>query len=72
MSERGIGSRPFFHPLSSIPAYRESEHAEKARQGNKNAYKVSPYGLNLPSGLNLTEEKVDYVCGILKSSLGVG
>ena len=72
MSEEGIDCRPFFHPLSSIPAYRESGQAEEARRRNKNAYEVSPYGINLPSGLNLTEEKVDYVCGVLKSSLGAG
>ena len=72
MSEKGIDCRPFFHPLSSIPAYRESGQAEEARRRNKNAYEVSPYGINLPSGLNLTEEKVDYVCGVLKSSLGAG
>ena len=72
MSEKGIDSRPFFHPLSSIPAYWESGQAAEARRRNKSAYKVSPYGLNLPCGLNMTEEKVDYVCGVLKSSLGVG
>lgn len=71
MSEKGIDCRPFFHPLSSIPAYQNSEDAKKARQRNKITYKISPYGLNLPSGLNMTEEKVDYVCQALKSILSV-
>lgn len=70
MSEKGIDCRPFFHPLSSIPAHRDSKQAAEARQRNENAYKVSPYGVNLPCGLNMTEEKVDYVCGVLKLCLG--
>jgi len=71
ISEKGIDCRPFFHPLSSIPAYQKLEQAKKARQKNKNAYKISPYGLNLPCGMNMTEEKVKYVCGVLKSILGL-
>lgn len=71
MSEKGIDCRPFFHPLSSIPAYQDLEQAEQARQRNKNAYKISPYGLNLPYGMNMTKEKVGYVCKVLESVLGV-
>ena len=69
MSEKGIDCRPFFHPLSSIPAYQNLEQAKQARQRNKNAYKISPYGLNLPSGMNMTKEKVKYVCSVIKKEL---
>lgn len=72
MSKKGIDCRPFFHPLSSIPAYQKLEQAKRAQKRNKNAYKISPYGLNLPSGMNMTKEKVAYVCEVLKSILGVG
>lgn len=71
MSQRGIDCRPFFYPLSSMPAYQNFEEAKKARERNKIAYKISPYGINLPSGLNLTREKVHYVCENLKSILGI-
>jgi perosamine synthetase len=71
MSEKGIYCRPFFYPLSSLPAYQDLEQAKQARKRNNNAYKISPHGLNLPSGMNLTEEKVGYVCDVLKSTLGV-
>ncbi len=71
LSEKGIDCRPFFYPLSSIPAYQALEQAKEARQRNKNAYKISPYGLNLPSGMNMTEEKVGYVCDVLKTIIGV-
>jgi perosamine synthetase len=69
MSERGIDCRPFFHPLSSLPAYEKLERAQQARQRNFASYRISPYGLNLPSGLNVTEEKVKYVCATLKQIL---
>lgn len=72
MSEKGIDCRPVFYPLSSLPAYQNLEQAKLAQRRNKNAYKISPYGFNLPCGLNMTEEKVDYVCNVLKSILGVG
>ncbi|MCL0034116.1 DegT/DnrJ/EryC1/StrS family aminotransferase [Thermodesulfovibrionales bacterium] len=71
MAEKGIDCRPFFHPLSSIPAYQDLEQAKQAQQRNKNAYKISPYGLNLPSSMNMTKEKVDYVCQVLKPIIGV-
>lgn len=69
MSEKGVDSRPFFYPLSSIPAYQDLEQAKQARQRNRNAYEISPYGINLPCGMKMTEEKVGYVCEVLKTIL---
>ncbi len=71
LGEKGIGQRPFFYPLSSLPAYEKLEQAKQAQRRNKVAYKISPYGLNLPCGMRMTEEKVRYVCGVLKSILGI-
>lgn len=69
MSERNIDSRPFFHPLSSIPAYHDTKQARLARERNEVSYRISPYGLNLPSALNMTEEKVRVVCATLREIL---
>ena len=69
MDEQNIDCRPFFFPLSSIPAYSETEEARQARKRNSVAYRITPYAVNLPSGLNLTEEKVVYVCESLKTIL---
>jgi len=69
MDQQNIDCRPFFFPLSSIPVYRETEQARAAQARNRVAHSVSPYGINLPSGLNLTEEKVAYVCDSLKAVL---
>ena len=71
MSERNIDCRPFFYPLSSLPAYQRSEQAKQAQERNTVSYQLSPYGLNLPCGMNMNEEKVGYVCDTLKSILGV-
>jgi perosamine synthetase len=70
LSAQGIDCRPFFHPLSSIPAYESLPQAQAARGRNRVSYEISPYGINLPSGLNLTRDQVQYVCSQLKQILG--
>lgn len=69
LSERNLDSRPFFHPLSSIPAFEHFEQAKEARNRNQTAYKICPYGVNLPSAMNLTEESVRYVCDAVREIL---
>jgi perosamine synthetase len=70
MNARGIDCRPFFHPLSSLPAYQKSDQANQARHRNQISYQISPYGINLPSGFNMVEEKIRYVCDAIKDILG--
>lgn len=65
LSEKQIDSRPFFHPLSSLPAYRHLPQAQEAAQRNAVAYRVAPWGVNLPSALCLTEEQVAKVCDVV-------
>jgi perosamine synthetase len=69
MSERNIDCRPFFHPLSAIPAYRDTDQAREARARNQVSYRITPYGLNLPSALNMTEGKIRVVCETLREIL---
>jgi perosamine synthetase len=69
LAKQNIDSRPFFHPLSAIPAYENSEQARLARKRNVNSHRISPWGINLPSALNLTEQKVKFVCDVLKNIL---
>lgn len=69
MNDANIDCRPFFHPLSSLPAYENTEQSQRARQRNAVSYQISPYGINLPSGLDLTEKKVEYVCDTVKRIL---
>jgi perosamine synthetase len=63
---KNIDSRPFFYPLSSLPAYRGTIQAKNAQKSNKVSYELSPYGINLPSALCLTEDHIRTVCDVLK------
>lgn len=65
LADHKIDSRPFFHPLSHIPAFRDSPAAVGCRERNPQAYRISQSGINLPSGLSLTESQVDQVCSVL-------
>ncbi|CAN2050516.1 GDP-perosamine synthase [Candidatus Magnetomoraceae bacterium gMMP-13] len=69
MNEYNISCRPFFYPLSFIPAYEKYEEAKKAQKRNKVSYAVSPWGINLPCGMNMDKAKVEYVCDVLKKQL---
>jgi len=69
LSQHGIDTRPFFHPLSSLPAYEDSKWAHVARERNAIAYRISPYAINLPSSLMLTKTQIKYVCDTLKEVL---
>lgn len=71
LSLYGIDTRPFFHPLSSIPAYEDLEQAHIARQRNKFVYEISPYAINLPSALRLSREEIKVVCATLLDVLDV-
>jgi perosamine synthetase len=69
MKEDNIDCRPFFHPLSSLPAYRHLEQTRKARERNQVSYDICPRGLNLPSALNLARDQVRRVCDTLLKQL---
>jgi perosamine synthetase len=69
MAKKNIDCRPFFFPLSMIPAYKNQQEAIRARARNTVSHTLSPYGINLPSGMNLNEEKVKYVCTALKEAM---
>ena len=69
LKARGIDARPFFYPLSAIPAFEATPEAARARHTNDVAYAVSPYGINLPSALNITQGDVARVAAALKDAL---
>ncbi|MBA3867852.1 MAG: DegT/DnrJ/EryC1/StrS family aminotransferase [Anaerolineae bacterium] len=71
MAKRNIDTRPFFYPLSSIPAYSDTPEAQGTIDRNPVSYRISPYGINLPCGMDMTEEKIKYVCDSLKECLNL-
>ncbi len=70
LDAQGIDSRPMFHPLSSLPAYEGHAEAAVARRRNETSYRLSPWGINLPSALCLTREQVARVTETLLQILG--
>jgi len=71
LDKEGIDSRPMFHPLSSLPAYEGQAEAKAAWKRNETSYHLSPWGINLPSAMNLTHEQVQRVVETLRRILGV-
>lgn len=63
-----IDARPFFYPLSMMPTF--SAYCKRDIElHNPISYRISPYGICLPSGSNLQESEVDYVCNAFKEIL---
>lgn len=56
---RGVDSRPFFHPLDTLPPYR-------SEQPCPTALRLSRAGLNLPSFPRLSDAQVDLICETIR------
>jgi len=69
LAEIGLPARPFFYPLSMLPAYgsREAEF----RDVNRRAYDISNRGINLPGAMNLTGEQIARMCEGIRAILGM-
>lgn len=63
LHERKVDTRPFFYPITAMPMYRRAQ--------NPVSYHLGANGMNLPSGVRLTEEQVDYVARQVREVLGV-
>jgi perosamine synthetase len=69
LAEEGIDTRPFFLPLSSLPAYEGLPGAAEAHRANPVADRLAREGLNLPSALSLREHDVDRTCDVIQRVL---
>ena len=69
LKRQGIDARPFFYPLSALPAYADTAQAERARAGNLVSQRITPYEINLPSGLTLERDQVALVCRRLRDCI---
>jgi RimJ/RimL family protein N-acetyltransferase len=66
LKENFVDTRPFFYPLSSVPVLK----AMQTEKDNPVAYSIAPRGMNLPSGHNLVEDDIDYICARIREALG--
>jgi perosamine synthetase len=61
LRQRGIDSRPYFCPMSSMPMYRQEPLPVAARKART--------GLNLPSFFDLTQKDVERIGAVVSESL---
>lgn len=69
LAAQGVPSRPFFYPLSSLPAYKEFN---RYKDTNVVAYDISARAINLPGAANLTEDQMLFVCDGIRKVVGGG
>ena len=69
LRHKAVDVRPFFYPLSAIPAFHATLEAATGRTKNKVAYSVSPFGINLPSALTIDRPTIGDVCAILRKEV---
>jgi perosamine synthetase len=67
--QRGIDTRPFLPPLSSLNAFSGYDTVFGAPDRNPVAYDIASRSINLPSALMLNESQVDQVCAHLRELL---
>ncbi|RLE64360.1 MAG: aminotransferase DegT [Thermoprotei archaeon] len=59
LEEKGIETRPFFHPIHMLPPYKSSLTLPVAEE-------LSAKGLNLPSGFRLSENQIKEIVEVLR------
>lgn len=66
-----VGATPVFADIEPETWCLSAESLEKniSEKTNKASYEISPYGVNLPSGMNMTLEKTWQVCEALHEVL---
>lgn len=64
----GTPSRPFFYPLSSLPAF-SSYGPDEFRTRNPVAYDISSRGINLACALDLDTEQINSICNGIRTIL---
>lgn len=67
LADHGVPVRPFFYPLSSLPAYPTD--VEEFEQQNPVAYDISGRGIDLPGAFTLTDDQINHVCESVRNVL---
>lgn len=67
--ERRIDTRPFFSPLSGLPAFADRPESSAHMPAKPVGETIAKYGVNLPSGYHMTEELVQRVSNALTQML---
>lgn len=68
LQKQGIGARPFFYPMSSMPAFKPYVRGNE-RKSNPVSYDLSSRGVSLPSAYTLTASDTRRIVTALKKIL---
>jgi perosamine synthetase len=60
LREKGIDTRPFFHPMHTQPPYQKHSNEDL-----NVACDLAARGLSLPSGATLKRKQIKYICETL-------
>jgi perosamine synthetase len=63
LKQRNIDTRPVFPAISQYPIWQEAQLAQPV------AKRVGDQAINLPSGVRLKREQVDYICHNIRELL---
>ncbi len=66
-TKMGLPSRPFFYPLTFLPAFNGP--CEEGRKNSPVAYDISERGINLPCAFSVTEQQIETISNAMKSIL---
>lgn len=70
LNKKGFFPRPFFYPISSLPAVKNFKDKSRIIFGKcENAKNLSKYGIVLPSSYLLKKKDVKEICKVLKGEL---
>jgi perosamine synthetase len=69
LDRHNIDSRPFFSPLSSLPAFADRPESKRHIRPGNVGHRIAATGINLPSGYNMTERLVRLVCRAFREIL---
>lgn len=66
----GISTRPFFDPLSSLPAYKNAKDGSRARESNRTTFLLAQKAINLPSAASLSFQDISMVYRAIDNLVG--
>ena len=72
LRSKGIDTRPFFHPIHTLPPY-QGLYREVSSNGNgcPKAENLAKRGINLPSSTKLSQADVEQITDIIKNTLKI-
>ena len=62
LKDKGVDSRPYFYPVSSMPMYKKTFE-------NEVTYKKTTIGINIPTYFGLTEDDIEIISQIINIEL---